>query len=202
MAQMRCWAESTASSFPAASACAASRARSRRSASPGRRQIPFFGICLGMQCAVIEFARSVLGLEDANSTEFDKTTDHPVIALMEDPAPVQQLGRHDAAGRLAMHAGTRQPGPTRPMAPNRSTSAIAIAMSSIMITAKAFEQHGLIAVGNQPRRRHRRDRRAAQSPVVPGRAVPSRVSSPSRPRRIRSSATSSVPHSSAERQAD
>ena len=35
--------------------------------------IPFFGICLGMQCAVIEFARNVLGLEDANSTEFERT---------------------------------------------------------------------------------------------------------------------------------
>jgi len=55
-------------------------------------QIPFFGICLGMQCAVIEFARSVLGLEDANSTEFDKTTSHPVIALMEEQRCVEQLG--------------------------------------------------------------------------------------------------------------
>ena len=36
------------------------------------RRIPFFGICLGMQCASIEFARNVLGLEDANSTEFDR----------------------------------------------------------------------------------------------------------------------------------
>ena len=35
------------------------------------KKIPFFGICLGMQCAAIEFARSVLGLDDANSTEFD-----------------------------------------------------------------------------------------------------------------------------------
>ena len=43
------------------------------------RGIPFFGICLGMQCAVIEFARNVLGLEDANSTEFDQATQHPVI---------------------------------------------------------------------------------------------------------------------------
>ncbi|MGO9600569.1 MAG: CTP synthase [Isosphaeraceae bacterium] len=55
-------------------------------------QIPFFGICLGMQCAVIEFARSVLGLDDANSTEFDKTTNHPVIALMEEQRCVEQLG--------------------------------------------------------------------------------------------------------------
>ena len=45
-------------------------------------KVPFFGICLGMQCAVIEFARSILGLEGANSSEFDADTPHPVIYLM------------------------------------------------------------------------------------------------------------------------
>jgi CTP synthase len=55
-------------------------------------QIPYFGICLGMQCAVVEFARSVLGLENANSTEFDKHTDHPVIGLMEEQRSVEQRG--------------------------------------------------------------------------------------------------------------
>ncbi len=45
-------------------------------------QVPFFGICLGMQLAVVEFARNVLGLSDANSTEFDSSTKHPVIALI------------------------------------------------------------------------------------------------------------------------
>ncbi len=47
-------------------------------------KIPFFGICLGMQCAVIEFARHVLKLNGAHSTEIDAKTPHPVIALMED----------------------------------------------------------------------------------------------------------------------
>lgn len=56
------------------------------------RRIPFFGICLGMQCASIEFARTVLGREDANSTEFDRTTQNPVISLMEDQANVRQRG--------------------------------------------------------------------------------------------------------------
>jgi CTP synthase len=46
--------------------------------------IPFFGICLGMQCAVIEYARNVLGLAGANSEEFDLTTPHPVIYLMRE----------------------------------------------------------------------------------------------------------------------
>jgi CTP synthase len=56
------------------------------------RGIPYFGICLGMQCATIEFARSVLGMDDANSTEFDRTTQHPVISLMEDQTSVRQRG--------------------------------------------------------------------------------------------------------------
>ena len=46
--------------------------------------VPFFGICLGMQCAVIEYARNVLGLAGANSEEFDLTTPHPVIYLMRE----------------------------------------------------------------------------------------------------------------------
>jgi CTP synthase len=56
------------------------------------RNIPFFGICLGMQCAVVEFARNVLKLEDANSTEFDPGTRHPVIALLEEQQSVQERG--------------------------------------------------------------------------------------------------------------
>ena len=54
--------------------------------------IPFFGICLGMQCAVIEFARNVTGLEGANSTEFDKNTNHPVICLLDDQHNVTDKG--------------------------------------------------------------------------------------------------------------
>jgi len=54
--------------------------------------IPFFGICLGMQCAVIEFGRNKLGLENANSTEMDENTPHPVISLMEDQKNVKSKG--------------------------------------------------------------------------------------------------------------
>ncbi len=55
-------------------------------------KLPFLGICLGMQCAVIEFARNVLGMTDANSTEFDKKTEHPVICLMDAQQSVVELG--------------------------------------------------------------------------------------------------------------
>ena len=56
------------------------------------KKIPFLGICLGMQCTVIEYARDVLGWEDANSTEFDENTTHPVIDLMEEQRGITQKG--------------------------------------------------------------------------------------------------------------
>ncbi len=55
-------------------------------------KIPFFGICLGLQCATIEYARNVLGLTDANSTEFDPTTPHPVVALLDAQRKVTHIG--------------------------------------------------------------------------------------------------------------
>jgi CTP synthase len=54
--------------------------------------LPFFGICLGLQCAIIEFARNVCGLKDANSTEFNKNTPYPVIDLMETQIDITNLG--------------------------------------------------------------------------------------------------------------
>lgn len=55
-------------------------------------KIPFFGICLGMQCAVIEYARNVCGMEGANSSEFDENTKYPVIDLMPDQVDVEEKG--------------------------------------------------------------------------------------------------------------
>ncbi len=54
--------------------------------------IPFFGICLGMQCAVVEFARNVLGLEEAASSEINPESEHPVIGLMEEQKNITQKG--------------------------------------------------------------------------------------------------------------
>lgn len=61
-------------------------------------KIPYFGICLGMQCAVIEFARSVLGYENANSAELSDTS-HPVIALMEGQKSISAKGGTMRLGR-------------------------------------------------------------------------------------------------------
>jgi CTP synthase len=55
-------------------------------------QVPFFGICLGMQVAVIEFARNVAGLKDANSTEFDPSPPYPVVDLMPEQRQVTEKG--------------------------------------------------------------------------------------------------------------
>ncbi|MDA7979873.1 MAG: CTP synthase [Pirellulales bacterium] len=56
------------------------------------REIPFFGICLGLQCAVVEFARNVAGLKDANSSEFDRETPHPVICLLDEQRNITNKG--------------------------------------------------------------------------------------------------------------
>jgi CTP synthase len=56
------------------------------------RNIPVLGICLGLQCAVVEFARNVVGLEGAHSTEFDKDTPHPVICLLDEQKNVVDMG--------------------------------------------------------------------------------------------------------------
>ena len=66
-------------------------------------KIPFFGICLGMQCAVIEFARNVAGLKGANSTEFNKKTPHPVISLLEEQEDVKILGGTMRLGSYPCH---------------------------------------------------------------------------------------------------
>lgn len=55
-------------------------------------KIPFFGLCLGMQCAVIELARNACGLKKANSTEFNKKSPYPVISLLEEQEGIKDMG--------------------------------------------------------------------------------------------------------------
>ena len=56
------------------------------------KQIPFLGICLGMQCAVIEFARNVLNMKNAHSTEIDSKSKYPVISMMEEQKQLEKMG--------------------------------------------------------------------------------------------------------------
>jgi CTP synthase len=113
------------------------------------RKVPFFGICLGMQCAVVEFARDVLGLENANSTEFEQTTDHPVIWLMDEQQSVRERGgtmrlgswpcqlargslAHEAYGQDLIHERHRH------------------RYELNNAYRKSFQEHGLIATGTSP----------------------------------------------------
>jgi len=70
-------------------------------------KVPYLGLCLGMQLMCIEFARNVLGYEDANSTEFDRSTTHPVIDLMIDQRSITDLG---GTMRLGLYPCIIQPG--------------------------------------------------------------------------------------------
>ncbi len=65
--------------------------------------IPFLGICLGMQCAVIEYARNVCGWEDAHSTEFDTSTQHAIIDLMEEQKKIDAMGGTMRLGAYDCH---------------------------------------------------------------------------------------------------
>jgi CTP synthase len=56
------------------------------------KKVPYFGICLGLQCGVIEFARSVMGLADANTTEIDQKCEHPVVCLLDEQYNITDMG--------------------------------------------------------------------------------------------------------------
>jgi CTP synthase len=70
-------------------------------------RLPFLGLCLGLQCAVIEFARDILGTQDANSTEFDMFTEHPVIDFMPDQRTLEEKG---GTMRLGLYPARLTPG--------------------------------------------------------------------------------------------
>jgi CTP synthase len=72
-----------------------------------QEKVPYFGLCLGMQLMVIEFARTTLGNEEANSTEFDRSTPHPVIDLMPDQRDIADMG---GTMRLGLYPCRLQPG--------------------------------------------------------------------------------------------
>jgi len=108
--------------------------------------LPFLGICLGMQCAVIEFARHVCGLAKANSTEFDAKTPHPVISLLEEQQQVTTMG------------GTMRLGASRCLLKERTKTFAAYQCADISerhrhryevnnTYRRQFEQAGLIIAG-------------------------------------------------------
>ncbi len=114
--------------------------------------VPCLGLCLGLQCMTIEFARNVLGYADANSTEFDPTTQHPVIDLMNDQRDVTDKGGTMRLGAYyaVLHPGTK----------------IAEAYGEPVVSERhrhryefnanyraRLEEHGFVCSGNSPDRR-------------------------------------------------
>jgi CTP synthase len=113
------------------------------------RGIPFLGICLGMQCAAIEFARNVVGLEGAHSTEFDKNNPHPVICLLDEQRSITQMG---GTMRLGAQPAKLDPG-------SRAAQCYATLEISERhrhryefnnVYRQQFAAHGLRAVGTSP----------------------------------------------------
>ena len=111
--------------------------------------IPFFGICLGLQCAVVEFARNVCGLEDAQSTEFEKETNHPVICLLDD-----QKTKTDMGGTMRLGAQ-----PAKLLAGSKSAEAYQATEISERhrhryevnnVYRQQFTAHGLSIAGTSP----------------------------------------------------
>lgn len=100
-------------------------------------KVPFLGICLGMQMAVVEFARHVCGMADAHSSELSQTTTHPVIDLMPDQRGVTEKGGTMRLGAYPCRITDHDSFTYRPTAPTRSPSATATAMSSTTTTARS-----------------------------------------------------------------
>ena len=166
-----------ASSCRAASAIAGSRARSSPPTTPATTRSRTSGLCLGLQCAVIEFAREVIGNRDANSTEFDMFTENPVIDFMPDQREMEDKG---GTMRLGLYPAKLAPG----------SKAAAVYGQEVIYERhrhrfevnnryrQTLEAAGHAAVRPVARRPARRDRRAQGPPLVRGQPVPPRVQVP------------------------
>jgi CTP synthase len=112
-------------------------------------KIPFLGICLGMQCAVIEFARNVLGMEDAHTTEISEDTNFPVISMMEEQKCISNYG-----GTMRLGAYKCQLKPKSKIAKAYKTENISerhrhrYEFNSAYL--EKFEKAGMIATGRNP----------------------------------------------------
>ena len=102
-------------------------------------RIPFLGICLGLQCSVIEFARNVIGWKDANSKEIDETTPHPVVDIMPEQLDVTNKGG-------SMHLGSLNPSSLlfQIYKKNKIVERYRHRFEFIMQHQKEFEKHGML----------------------------------------------------------
>ena len=142
--------------------------------------IPFLGICLGMQMAVADFARHVVGLDGANSTEFDPETPYPVIDLLPEQREVADMGGTMRLGAdpVKLHAGTKA----------REIYGEGVIYERHRhryevnnLLRRRLETHGLIASGTSPDERLVEMIEIADHPVLRRVPVPSRVQVAPRP---------------------
>lgn len=111
--------------------------------------VPFFGICLGMQCAVIEFARNVLGFSDAHTTEIAEDSTYPVISMMEEQKSISNMG---GTMRLGAYKCQLKPGSNAEQAYNinKISERHRHRYEFNNEYLEAFEKAGMIATGKNP----------------------------------------------------
>jgi CTP synthase len=112
-------------------------------------KIPFFGICLGMQCAVIEFARNVLNFSEAHTTEIDENSKYPVISMMEEQKSIANMG---GTMRLGAYSCKLKPNSNAANAYNSELISERHRHRYEFNSAylKEFEENGMIATGVNP----------------------------------------------------
>jgi len=112
--------------------------------------IPFFGICLGMQCAVIEYARNVAGLEGANSTEFDDETPYPVIGLQ-----TSGFGNQASDSRLRASGQASNTNPeARSPKPEARCTRLGAQTTVLKEGSRAAEKYGNLEISERHRHRY------------------------------------------------
>ena len=137
-------------------------------------EVPYLGICLGMQIAVAEFARHVAGIDGANSTEFDPETPYPVIDLLPEQKEVRDMGGTMRLGAdpVKLHEDTRaREIYGEPVIYERHRHRYEVNNH----LRKRLEHAGLVFSGTSPGRPPRRGDRASGPPLLRGLAVPPRV---------------------------
>ena len=116
-------------------------------------KLPVLGLCLGLQCMVIEYARNVVGLEGASSSEFEPDSKYPVIATMEEQLDIVD-GKGDLGGTMRLGltkpSSTRAPSSPKPTAPPRSANATATATRSTTSTASRSPPRAWSFSGTSP----------------------------------------------------